>query len=102
VLQPSALVNEGFVRLMRGTPGEWRDRTHFAFSSRLMRQILVDFARTLNAVKRGNDGPHLDLEVALEELGKLHERQARVVELRYFGAWRIPKWPRCWESRATQ
>jgi len=104
LLQPSALVNEAFIRLMSGTPGQWRDRTHFfAFSSRLMRQILVDFARTQNAVKRGERAPHLDLtaaaelvveipfhslvdlDAALEELTKLDERQARVVELRYFG-----------------
>ena len=103
VLQPSALVNEAFVRLMNGTHGEWRDRTHFfAFSSRLMRQILVDFARNQNAARRGKRAPHLDLTVAaelavepqfdnlvdvdraLEELFQLDERQARVVELRYF------------------
>jgi RNA polymerase sigma-70 factor, ECF subfamily len=104
LLQPSALVNEAFIRLMNGAPGQWRDRTHFfAFSSRLMRQILVDFARTQNTVKRGERAPHfdltaaadvpaepqfhnlLDLDAALEELTKLDERQARVVELRYFG-----------------
>ncbi|MGA2577616.1 MAG: ECF-type sigma factor [Bryobacteraceae bacterium] len=103
VLQPSALVNEAFLRLMNGTHGEWRDRTHFfAFSSRLMRQILVDFARNQNAVRRGQRAPHLDLaaaaelrvepqfdnlvdlDAALEELSQLDERQARVVELRYF------------------
>jgi len=104
VLQPSALVNEAFVRLMTGSPGEWRDRAHFfAFSSKLMRQILVDFARKHNATRRGQGVRHLpadaatvvgvepqfanfvDLDAALEELAQRNERQARVVELRYFG-----------------
>jgi RNA polymerase sigma-70 factor, ECF subfamily len=105
VLQPSALVNEAFIRLMSGAPVEWRNRAHFfAFSARLMRQILVDFARAQCAAKRGKRTPHmaltvaeqvavqpaqpdlLDLDAALDELAKLHERQARVVELRYFGS----------------
>lgn len=104
LLQPSALVNEAFIRLMSGTPGQWRDRIHFfAFASRLMRQVLVDFARTQDTVKRGERAPHfdlsaatelpaapqfhnlLDLDMALDELTQLDERQARVVELRYFG-----------------
>src|ERR1700722_7553338 len=67
LLQPSALVNEAFIRLMDGNRGQWRDRTHFfAFASRLMRQILVDFARTQNAVKRGERAPHFDLTAAAE------------------------------------
>jgi RNA polymerase sigma-70 factor (ECF subfamily) len=104
VLQASALVNEAYIRLLAGAHGEWRDRSHFfAFASRLMRQILVDFARNQGAVKRGQRAPHLDLaeadelpvephfhnlvdlDSALDELSRLHERQARVVELRYFG-----------------
>lgn len=103
VLQPSALVNEAFMRLMSGTPVDWRSRTHFfGFASRLMRQILVDFARAQLSAKRGNRSPHLELEAArelpvapthsdildvdaaLDELSKLEPRQARVVELRYF------------------
>src|SRR5579885_2102949 len=104
MLQPSALVNEAFVRLMTGTPIDWKNRTHFyAFSARLMRQILVDFARTRNSAKRGSRTPHIDLslademavapgdtdildiDIALQELATLEPRQARVVELRYFG-----------------
>ena len=104
LLQPSALVNEAFIRLMTGSHGEWRDRVHFfGFASRLMRQILVDFARAQKATRRGARATHLDLAVAeevpvqptfdnlidldaaLEDLAKLNERQARVVELRYFG-----------------
>src|SRR6266849_1260839 len=62
LLQPSALVNEAFVRLMDGTPVEWANRTHFfAVSARLMRQILIDFARAQDTVKRGNRATHVDL-----------------------------------------
>jgi hypothetical protein len=65
LLQPSALVNEAFLRLMSGSPLAWKNRTHFfASSARLMRQILVDFARTQIAAKRGNRMPHLDLQAA--------------------------------------
>ncbi len=104
LLQPSALVNEAFVRLMCGSSVDWKDRAHFfAFSARLMRQILVDFARAQIAAKRGKRMPHLDLQAAegmpvaptacdvldvhnaLEKLASLDPRQARVVELRYFG-----------------
>jgi len=105
LLQPSALVNEAFVRLMTGQPIEWTSRAHFfAHSARLMRHILVDFARAQDTGKRGNRSPHLDLagihdvsashplpvdfldlDAALGELAKLDERQSRVVELRYFG-----------------
>ncbi|MGA2119593.1 MAG: sigma-70 family RNA polymerase sigma factor [Bryobacteraceae bacterium] len=105
LLQPSALVNEAFVRLMRGAPVEWASRAHFfAVSARLMRQILIDFARAQQAGKRGNRAPHvdiseiedspgkaasavdlIDLDAALEDLSRLDPRQAQVVELRYFG-----------------
>ena len=105
VLQPSALVNEAFVRLLGGAPSEWTSRTHFySFSARLMRQILIDFARAQETAKRGHRSPHvdfsdikelrsesanpvdlLDLDRALDELAALNERHARVVELRYFG-----------------
>jgi RNA polymerase sigma-70 factor (ECF subfamily) len=105
VLQPSALVNEAFVRLIGGVPVVWESRTHFfALSSRLMRQILVDFARARDSRKRGEGnrqvtlsgielqgaaGSHfvdfIDLDSALEDLGRLDDRQAKVVELRYFG-----------------
>ena len=105
LLQPSALVNEAFVRLMRGAPVEWASRAHFfAVSARLMRQILIDFARAQNTGKRGNRAPHvdiseikdapgkaanpvdlIDLDAALEDLSGLDPRQAQVVELRYFG-----------------
>jgi len=105
LLQPSALVNEAFVRLMGGAPVEWASRTHFfAVSARLMRQILIDFARAQDTGKRGHRAPHvdlsevkdspkkmanpvdlIDLDTALEDLSRLDPRQAQVVELRYFG-----------------
>lgn len=105
LLQPSALVNEAFVRLLAGQRVEWASRAHFfAHSARLMRQILIEFARAQETVKRGQRSPHLDLsgihdlsvvrqepvdlldlDAALEELAALHSRQAQVVELRYFG-----------------
>lgn len=103
ILQPSALVNEAFIRLMGNTRMEFQNRTHFfAFAARLMRQILVDFARAQTSAKRGNRAPHIgidvatnvaiaperfdfiDIDIALDELAKLEPRQARVVELRYF------------------
>jgi RNA polymerase sigma-70 factor (ECF subfamily) len=105
LLQPSALVNEAFLRLIGGTPVEWASRTHFfAVSARLMRQILIDFARAQDTGKRGNRAPHvdlsevknlprntaspvdlIDLDAALDDLSRLDPRQEQVVELRYFG-----------------
>src|SRR5215469_1683248 len=99
VLQPSALVNEAFLRLIGGAPVEWASRTHFfAVSARLMRQILIDFARAQDTGKRGNRSPHvdlsevhnlsgggaspvdfMDLDAALQDLSRLDQRQAQVV-----------------------
>ena len=104
-LQPSALVNEAFVRLMDGAPVEWANRAHFfAISARLMRQILIDFARAQVTGKRGHGAPHvdlssakdfpetaaspvdlIDLDAAMQDLSRLDPRQAQLVELRYFG-----------------
>ena len=111
VLQPSALVNEVFIRLIAGEPVEWTSRAHFfAISARLMRQILIDVARTAETRKRGNRSPHLnlssidqarapdmnfvgllDVDAALQELARLDPRQAQIVELRYFGGLEIPE-----------
>lgn len=105
LLQPSALVNEAFLRLVGGSPIEWASRAHFfAVSARLMRQILIDFARAQQTDKRGKRSPHvnladaddlakadarpvdfIDLDAALTHLATLDSRQAQVVELRYFG-----------------
>jgi len=98
-LQPTALVNEAFLRLAASTGLDWHSRTHFfAIAARVMRQVLVDHARRRRAAKRRgchvtlNDGDAaaapldlLDLEDALDELATLDARQARLVELRYFG-----------------
>jgi RNA polymerase sigma-70 factor (ECF subfamily) len=103
LLQSSALVNEAYLRLVGESPVDWKDRNHFyAVSARLMRQILIDFARTQNAHKRGRRALHLDLaavgdlsansradfldlDEALTRLATLDPRQAQVVELRFFG-----------------
>jgi len=101
VLQPTALVNEVYLRLTRHREHNWRDRTHFfAAASKLMRRILTDSARTRLANKRrGLDLPMneafgitddrsgflLALNDALSDLAKAFPRQAEVVEMRYFG-----------------
>jgi RNA polymerase sigma factor (TIGR02999 family) len=97
-LQPSALVNETYLRLAASPGLDWHNRAHFfAIAGRVMRQVLVDHARRRQAAKR--DGVRvtlveaaakaaplevLDLETALEELAALDARQAQVVEMRYF------------------
>lgn len=100
-LQATALVNEVFLRLARGATPEWKDRAHFVgIAARLMRQVLVDHARTRNAIKRGdgvapitfdemrvdNDRPEamIALDEALSALEQVDERKARVIELVYF------------------
>jgi RNA polymerase sigma factor (TIGR02999 family) len=107
VLQPSALVNEAFVRLMGSGGGQWENRRQFfAAAARLMRQVLVDFARAEEAGKRGGRDaqvkvfemdelskprPAVSLEYmiaideALTRLEALERTQAQVVELRFFG-----------------
>ncbi len=104
-LQPTALVNEAYLKLMKAEDLEPRDREHFfALLAGTMRQILTDHARRRFAGKRGgNTGKritltglgdaargvdHIDLlalDDALRWLGKRDERKARVVELRLFG-----------------
>ena len=100
-LQPTALVNEAFVRLMKAERIDWQGRAHFyALSARLMRRILVDAARRRQYQRRGagqrvtfDDGlmPAPDgydlvaLDDALTSLAALDPRQSQVVELRFFG-----------------
>jgi RNA polymerase sigma factor (TIGR02999 family) len=98
-LQPSGLVHEAYLRLAGAPEADWHSRAHFfAIAARVMRQVLVDHARRRGAAKRGGqlvtlvdaDAPVLpvdllDLEDALTELSALDPRQARVVELRFFG-----------------
>ena len=102
-LQATALAHEAYLRLVGRREAEWQGRTHFlAVASRAMRGILVDYARRRGAQKRGGGRAPVSLDTtmlsagcrpvafdeldqALEHLARLSERQARVVELRYFG-----------------
>ena len=102
-LQPTALINEAYLRLVDQGQPAWRSRTQFfRFSAHLMRQILVDHARARNAEKRGagfqqvtfsspelaTPERHIDLLALDQALGRLaafDERRARVLEMRYFG-----------------
>ena len=101
-LQPTALVNEAYVKLADQLPGQWKGKTHFfALGAQAMRRILVDHARRKKRSKRGGGRERVDLgsvtlsrqsdhdllEVndAIEELAKIDPRQARIVELRVFG-----------------
>lgn len=98
-----ALVNEAYLRLVNLERVQWQDRVHFfAVSARLMRRILVDFARGRRAHKRGGGAHKVDfdkalvvtddactrvaaLDEALESLARVDERKCRVVECRFFG-----------------
>ena len=102
-LQTTALVNEAYIRLVDANLVQWQDRAHFfGIAARLMRRILVDFARTRGYQKRGGKLRKLSLDEALlispepqedlvglndalNALAELDPRKARVVELRYFG-----------------
>lgn len=101
-LQPTALVHEAYMRLMNQRNVSWQNRSHFfGIASQAMRRILVDHARKKRAAKReGGERVTLDesvvteprqsldviaLDAALTRLGELNERQAKVVELRFFG-----------------
>jgi len=102
-LQPTALVHEAFLKMGDAAGIEWKDRSHFfGVTTRLMRQILVDHARGHAAQKRGgNSAPipmddihapvkgqsdHLlAIDEALERLSSLDTRQAKIVEMKFFG-----------------
>lgn len=100
-LQPSAVVNEAYLRLVEAGHVNWESRGHFfGIAARVMRQTLVDHARKRRAAKRGRrvdrsvskiaapgGQPDLDviaLDEALTALAELDARQAQVVEMRYF------------------
>jgi RNA polymerase sigma factor (TIGR02999 family) len=98
ILQPTALVNEVYLRLLRQKAADWKSRTHFfGVAALLMRRILVDearhrgvSARVMEQIARGRGAsePSVDLcllDDALTRLADLDPRQAKVVELRYFG-----------------
>jgi RNA polymerase sigma factor (TIGR02999 family) len=105
-LQPTALVNEAFIKLFQNAEPHFVDRAHFlALMSRVMRQVLVDYARAHGAAKRGGGGARvpwdtnvevisdrgtepvnlLDLHHALEMLARENALLAQVVEMHYFG-----------------
>jgi len=101
-LQPTALVNEAYLRLFRGVQHDFNDRCHFlALASRAMRSVLVDHARAKGRKKRQADGERVpldslveqyeersanlvELDAALEKLGRVDPRMVQVVELRFF------------------
>ena len=102
-LQTTALVNEAYLRLADQTHPRWQNRAHFfAVAARAMREILVSYARSQRAQKRGGGALKIDLDEAalvspeeskeivdlheaLERLAALDSRKAQVVELKYFG-----------------
>jgi RNA polymerase sigma factor (TIGR02999 family) len=103
-LQPTALVNEAYLRLIDQRDVRWQNRAHFfGIAAQLMRRILVDRARSHHAVKRGGDGervplneavisaptrPDVDLislDDALAKLTEIDPQQSRIVELKFFG-----------------
>ena len=104
-LQPTALVNEAYVRLIDSSSLDWQDRNHFlAIAARVMRRLLIDHARKRTRRKRGGDlrrvtltdwrtpvgggelepAELLSLDAALERLGELDPRAGQVVELRFY------------------
>jgi RNA polymerase sigma factor (TIGR02999 family) len=102
-LQTTALVHETYLRLLGSRRVRWKNRSHFmAVSARLMRRVLVDYARSRAALKRGANAPQVPidenvhrsaqltvkletLDDALDALSHVDARKARVVELRFFG-----------------
>jgi RNA polymerase sigma factor (TIGR02999 family) len=106
-MQPTALVHEAYLRLVRNGDQGWHDRTHFyAVAATAMRQILVNHAHRRHAGKRGGGGRRVPLEgvipatadrdelvlaldEALQALGAIDPQCARVVELRFFGGMTI-------------
>jgi RNA polymerase sigma factor (TIGR02999 family) len=101
-LQPTALVHEAYLRLIEVNRVDWQSRAHFfAVASSMMRRILVDYARARRAEKRGGDGETvifddgllmakgrapelLALDDALTQLAAMDDRQAKIVEMRFF------------------
>jgi len=119
-LQPTALVHEAYLRLLRDGEVQWANQAHFfASAAEAMRRILVERARRLRRAKHGGrlerttydeqaipDGSQreqlLFLDAALGKLERVHPRKARVVKLRYFGGFTIDETARMLEiSPAT-
>jgi RNA polymerase sigma factor (TIGR02999 family) len=101
-LQSTALVHEAYLRLAGQNPPQWQNRAHFfGIAAHLMRQILVEYARSRSTAKRGANAPRLALDEAtavaqqtevdvvaldraLQELSEMDAQQGRIVELRFF------------------
>jgi RNA polymerase sigma factor (TIGR02999 family) len=107
-LQSTALVNEAFMQLLGSQPAELQNRAHFvAIASRLMRQILMQYARSRRASKRdggcrialediaelpvAGDEELVALDDALEELTRIDERQGKIVQMKFFGGLSAPE-----------
>ena len=111
-LQPTALVNEAYLRLVDQTRVHWRGRNHFlAVGAQAMKRLLIDHARARASHKRGGHWQRvtlveavlpggscdldpdqlLNLHSALQKLAQLDDRQARIVELRFFGGLTVPE-----------
>lgn len=108
-LQPTAVVHEAYLKLVDQHSTDWRDRLHFfAVASRIIRRILVDHARAKRTAKRGSgrnrvpiDSVHIGagvsdidiiaLDEAMEALDRIDPRQAKIVELRFFGGLTVPE-----------
>ena len=109
-LQPTALVNEAYLRLVDQRQAKWQNRAQFmGIAAQLMRRILVDHARRHRAAKRGGtdrqrlsfmnaaridgkpDADLLAMHDALNELSAIDPQQSRIVELRFFGGLSIPE-----------
>lgn len=103
-MQPTALVHEAYMKLIDQRCVKWQNRAHFfGIAAQVMRRILMDHARKTGAEKRGGEAAKfsldeellvvsdsrsaelLALDEALDDLGRLDEAKARIVELRYFG-----------------
>lgn len=102
-LQTTALVNEAYLRLINQNRVRWQNRVHFfSVAARIMRRILLNYARDRGRIKRGGGALHVSLsevavmspeksaemvalDAALTKLEEFDERKSRVVELRYFG-----------------
>lgn len=102
-LQTTALINETYIKLVGQRDANWQNREHFfAMASRLMRRILINYARDWRAAKRGGNMRNFDLEEvviftpeksaelialdeALEKLAEIDQLKSQIVEMRYFG-----------------